>query len=194
MGYQSLSGPEWLPGELDALFAREPEELEPTVPDPEDPWPVDVDDEDLGGWFDSDLDSGLDSDLESGLESGLDSGPVGDEVPGSVPDRFAAAVADLDAAVDRVAALAGDLGLGLAGRDGLVAWMQGLERSRNRLLGPSQVLINLMEAAGCRTDGPLGLFASPQAFLIALLGNLCRRGESPCAGGGVVGPEDESRG
>ncbi|GAB3929542.1 HNH endonuclease [Microlunatus endophyticus] len=169
MGYQSLSGPEWLPGELDALFAREPEELEPTVPDPEDPWPVDVDDEDLGGWFESDPD--YDPVPDSGPRSDSGPGCGGASVsPVSVVDRFAGAVGRLSADLDDLASLAGDPGLGLADGDLLIGWVRELERCRNRLQVPDQVLLNLMEAAGCRVDGPLGLFASPQAFLAALVG------------------------
>ncbi|WP_188894188.1 HNH endonuclease signature motif containing protein [Microlunatus endophyticus] len=95
---------------------------------------------------------------------------MGDEAPGSVPERFAAAIGRLSAVLDDVASLAADPGLGLAGGDLLIGWVRELERCRNRLQVPDQVLLNLMEAAGCRIDGPLGLFASPQAFLAALVG------------------------
>lgn len=148
MGHESLSGPEWLPGELDALFAMEWSEKEPAVPDLQDPSaPGPNDDLDNAGGR-----------------------PESASAPGSVVDRFAAAIDRLRADLDELVGLAGESELGLAERDVLIAWMQELERSRNRLQIPDQVLVNLMEAAGCRIDGPIGLFASPQGFLSALLG------------------------
>lgn len=75
----------------------------------------------------------------------------------SVLARFSAAVGRLRSVVDELAGLAGEPGLGLAGSDELIGWTRELERCRNVLLVPEHSLINVMEAAGCRIDGPVGL-------------------------------------
>ena len=146
-----LSGPDWLPGELDAIFAMEAPCEEPTDADPWDDTSElgeDLINIDLAALF------GADGDLESG----------------SVPNRFAAAMDRLCSATAELAALAADPGLAMARPETLVEWSQQLERSSNRMQVPGQSLINLMESAGCRTDGPLGLFAQSHGFLSALLG------------------------
>lgn len=89
---------------------------------------------------------------------------------GSVPDQFDRALCRLQAAADDLVRLAADPELVLAGGDRLTDWARELEQTSNKLACPGQSLINLMEAAGCRIDGPLGLFASPQAFLASLHG------------------------
>ena len=154
MGYGgSLSGAEWLPGELDALWALEPPVEEPMA----DPWDESAPDPgDLDGLDDVDLDRLL--------------GSVPEISCGSVVGRFAAAVACLESAVDAVAAIAADPGLQAADGDRLIDWTRELERTRNKLQVPDQVLINLMEANRCRTAGPIGLFSTEHQFLAALLG------------------------
>lgn len=145
MGHEAPSGAEWLPGELDALFDLEPPDEQELSEDDYLSMP-DWDEPDLAAEF-----------------------AFEDEVA-SVPDRFAAAVARLRSAADELAELAGDPGLVLSDRDSLIGWTQEIERSRNILQVPDQSLINLMESTGCRIEGPIGLYASPQAFVSALLG------------------------
>ena len=115
------------------------------------------------GWA---LPDGFDEDLADFMDDSFPS--AREELPAH--EQLRALLTKLSSTVDAIARLSSDPGLALASRDELMDATRTLERTGNTLQVPAQVLTNLMESSGCRTDGSFGLYASPQAFLSSLLG------------------------
>lgn len=136
--------------------------------DEPDPWLWGPDDEPPDGpleWVDP---QSPPEDSNDELADSLDPSAALDRLPAH--GRMRALLTQLSSTVDAIVQLSSDPGMSLAGRDELIDCTRKLEQAGNKLQVPAQVLINLMEATGCRTDGPLGLFATPQAYLSSLLG------------------------
>lgn len=145
--------------------------------DEPDPWLWATDDDPSEGqleWGDPgyvpDPESDLPGDFDDELAELLDCRFPGahDELPAH--QRIRALLSQLTSTVDAIVQLSLDPDLSLADRAELIDNTRTLEQASNKLQVPSQVLMNLMESMGCRIDGPLGLYASPQAFLSSLLG------------------------
>jgi len=166
MGHEAaLEGPEWLPGELEALAELDPSDADELFED-DYLFTPDWDGIDLDALFGWETDRALDAEFDAAAGQA-----VGQARSGAlVVARFSAAISRLCRAADELAGLATEPGVGLAGSDELIGWTQELQRVRNVLQVPDQALINLMEAADCRTDGPIGLFSTPHGFLSALVG------------------------
>lgn len=114
----------------------------------------------------SELPDNFDDELAQLLDGPLPSAQ--DELPAH--ERMHSLLTQLSSTVDAIVQLSSDPDVSLADRDELIDYTRKLEQAGNKLQVPGQVLINLMESTGCRTDGPLGLYATPQAFLSSLLG------------------------
>lgn len=156
-----------------------PEWPQDGLADQPDPWLQAVDDDSFGDhleWGDPGYVPDPESDFESFdgefdnefADTPTDLFSTPDELPAH--ERFRSMVAQLVFTADQLAQLASEPDLSMATRDELMDATRKIEQASNTLQVPSQSLTNLMESTGCRIDGPLGLFASPQAYLSTLVG------------------------